>query len=292
MAILLAGCSARTLDVGWVEGPGPDGVPVVMDFSGLGLTLSRAIVGDKVDYERLLRDRQPLDRFLALVAQVGPQTTPSQFPDRSARLAYAINCYNATVLRSVLELARGGVISRRAPFDLAWRFRFRIDGRLQSPADLRRTAEDLAGDDWRVRLALCDCRQVGPPMTRRVFLGGMLDAQLNEVARAALRSSQVVRIDHGERKQLLVWRGLYEIRDRLVLAYEDRLDARNAGLLNVLLEWSDRPRREELNGAVGYEVAMMPPNDALNALEPTSEEERGLLSVLESIQSFSFLRPH
>jgi len=291
MSVLLVGCAASTVEIGPIDKPDARVPPSVMDWSDWGLTLSQVGVGERVDYDRLLKDRQPLDRFLSLASHVGPETTPDLFPDRNDQLAYALNCYNATILRSVVELAGNGKLPRHVPFGLERRLRFRIDGRLQSPADIRRSVETLIGDDWRVRLGLCDASQTGPPLPRHVFLGDLLDGQLNRLTRSALLSPQVVRIDHGECKRLLVWRGLYEIRDELVKAYEERLNTKNAYLLNVLLEWSDRPRRELLNSAVGYEVALMPASNRLNALEPAPEEERNIFSVLKSIKSFSFIRP-
>lgn len=288
---LLGGCQGRTIELDPGHRASASAAADRVDWSGWGLTLSRVVRGDRVDYERLLAGPGCLDRFLSAVSEVGPSTRPEMFADRDSRLAYAINCYNATLLRSIVELARDGGVPRNVPYDLERRFRFRIDGRLQSPAELRREAEALSDGDWRVRLALCDGRETGPPLPRRVFLGGLLDAQLNEVTRSALRSACVVRIDHGVWKRLLVWEGLYELRGRLIEDYEAKLNVRGAGLLNVLLEWSDRSRREALNSAVGYAVAVMPSSPRLNALEPAPEDDGGLLSVLESIRSFSITRP-
>jgi len=267
-----------------------EAVASAIDWTDLELSLSQSVVNDRVDYDSLSKDREPLDRFLALVARVGPETGPEQFPDRNSRLAYAINCYNATMLRSVLELARGDRLPSRVPLDLPTRFRFPIDGRPQTPAGLRQTAERLAGSDWRVRLVLADMSSTGPPLAPHVFLGEMLDAQLDSAVRRALASPRVVRVDHGERKILLLWRGLYEIRESLVRDYERRLDTSGASVLNVLLEWSDRDRREALNSAVGYEVALMPSVGGINAVEPPPEEPRP--SPFAALRSFSLIKPH
>jgi hypothetical protein len=272
-----------------------ESVPIVAtsqpDWSDWGRTLSRVVVGEKVDYEALLADHQALDRFLARMGRQGPQSTPAAFADCDSRLAYFINCHNAAVLRSVLELAIERGLPARVPGDLDSRFRFPIDGRAQTPAELRRAAMDLAGDDWRVRLALYDARSVGPPLPRHPFMGDLLDAQLNETTRSVLASPRVVRIDHGEAKRLLIWRGLYPLRDRLVQDHEQRVKTRGATLLNVLLDWSDRPRREVLNTAIGYQVAVMPEDDRLDSLAAPTPSKSRLAGVLRSIQSITFLRP-
>jgi len=284
--VMLTGCAGRTIEP--AAALVPKGAEPKLDWVEWGLTLARAVVDDKVDYAKLLEDRRPLDRFLALVSRVGPQSTPDQFPTRNDRLAYAINCHNAAIVRSVLALARGGTLPAYLPSDLETRFRFRIDGRLQTAADLRREVESLAGDDWRVRFALTDGTMSGPPLARNAFLGDLLDAQLNQVTQSALQAPGVVRIDHGEQGMFL-WRGLYEIKDRLIREYETETQARDASFLNVLCQWADRHRRELLNTAVGYEVALMPADNRPDAVEPPPPERpKGLFSAFSSI---TFLRP-
>jgi hypothetical protein len=290
-AILLmlgvASCGPRTVRP--AEPHASHSAPPVINWSDLELTLSRSVVDDRVDYGSLLRDRRPLDRFLALVACVGPETAPDQFPDRDSRLVYALNCHNATMLRGMLELARGDRLPSQVPFDLPTRFRFPIDGRLQTAAGLRQTAERLAGDDWRVRFALADMSSTGPPLPSHVFLGDMLDAQLDSTVRRAMASPRVVRVDHGEEKVLLLWRGLYKLKDDLVRDYERRVQTSGASILNVLLEWSDRDRREALNSAVGYKVALMPSGGGVNSAEPPVQEpSKNPFAVL---RSFSLIGP-
>lgn len=280
------GCAARTIEPRAVAPP-----PVEtdrFDYSDWGLALSRAVVGTKVDYAKLLESPEPLERFLARIAQSGPVSSPRAFPDHDSRLAYFINCYNAMVVRSILALAGDGVLPREAPADIENRFRFRVDGRWQTPADLRRQARELAGEDWRVRLALCDGRRTGPPLPRHAFLPEMLDAQLQEVARSALATDGVVTIDHGEHKRLLVWCGIYDIKDRLLADYARTMRTRDPQLTSFLLAWSDRPRRGLLNSAIGYDVVRMPDSSELNAVALSPARPP---SIFSRITSFSFIRP-
>jgi hypothetical protein len=270
--LALAGCGPRTIEL--KTQARPSNAAAQIDWSDWGLTLSRIVQDDRVDYRRLQEDPQPLDRFLALVARVGPETTPGQFSDRDAKLAYAINCYNATIVRSILALN----LPARAPLDLENRYRFTIDGQLRTPADLRRMALELAPGDWRVPLTLCDGTLEGPPLWRRVYLPDMMDAQLTRVAKDVLMSPEILRIDHGAEKQLVFWRGLYAIKDDLIRDYERRNQTSHATLLNALGEWSNRTRREELNAAVGYAVVPMASDRRINHFEPP--KNIGLLSNL------------
>jgi hypothetical protein len=242
--------------------------PATIDWSDWGLTLSIAVVDDRVDYAKLASRSESLDRFLAHVGRVGPHNFPDQFPKREHAQAYYINCYNAAILRGDLELWRHNSAYLFLSDNIETRFGFRIDGRMCMPDDLRREALKLAGDDWRVRFALCDGTLGGPPLNRRAFLPEMLDAQLNEMVRSALASPQLISIQHGEFKQLVLWRGLFDIRDKVVKEYEQRTGARSATILNALLEWTpnDPVRRSWLNSAVGYEVVAAPTNRASNAV--------------------------
>ncbi len=280
------GCAARTIEPRAVVPPSVE--TDRFDSSDWGLALSRAVVGTKVDYAKLLENPEPLERFLARMAQSGPVSSPRAFPDRDSQLSYFINCYNAMVVRSILALARDGVLPREAPADIEDRFRFRVDGRRQTPADLRRLVRELAGEDWRVRLALCDGRRTGPPLPRHAFLPEMLDAQLQEVARSALAADGVVTIDHGERKRLLVWRGIFEIKDRLLADYARTMHTRDPQLTSFLLAWADRPRRGLLNSAIGYDVVRMPDSAELNAVSLSPQQPA---SIFSRITSFSFIRP-
>lgn len=281
-AILSTGC------VGVIEPPDVGLVDVDVeterfDWADWGLILSRAVVGEDVDYDRLIQDPAPLDRLLAQMARVGPETAPAAFPTANHRLAYLINCYNATILRSVLETAGPDVVPARVSAGLEGRFRFRVDGHLRRPADLRRSAYALAGDDWRIRLTLCDGRRGGPPLWRRPLLGDLLDAQVDRIVRAALASPRIVAIDHFDLR-LSVWSGLHRIRHRLVREYEERYQTQGATIRAALAALSDRSRREELNTAVGYAVTVLPADDHINAFEPPPENAgRDPLSILKSI---------
>lgn len=272
-AIVLAGCTPGVITPNVAD---RSTVPTKLDWTDWGVTLSRAVQGERVDYATLMKDSAPLDRFLAMAAQVGPAKTPDQFPDRDGRLAYYINCYNASIVRSILALGRHGRIPAVAPFDLETRYRFEIDGRWRTPRDLRRRVMDLAGDDWRIRFALCNGRVTGPPLAPRPFIGGLLDGQLDHVTRMALYSPGVIRIDHGGFKQLVLWSGLYELRERLIRDYETRMGTSNATILNALGQWSNRKRRITLNSAVGYDVVPMPNDATINQVEPPPVEGSGI----------------
>ncbi|MCG8403801.1 MAG: DUF547 domain-containing protein [Phycisphaerales bacterium] len=256
--VLLSGCGPRAVKITFSGEPGR--------LADYGLLLHRIVVDDRIDTAKLLGSRSLLDQYLAMAAHHGPESTPAQFPAKEHQQAYLINCHNAMMLHSMIGLAVDESIPERVPHNLGRRFEFMIDGVYRTASEVKTDVVSLAGADWRVRMALHTGRMDGPPLPRRVFLGDMLDAQLDHVTRQALRSEKVVRVDHGEIKRLLLWRGLFEIRRQLISDYERRFHTTGATMLNVIFEWCNRFQRETLNSAVGYPVDVMPVDHRVNSV--------------------------
>lgn len=91
--------------------PGPEeGAEKMMHYSD---TAYRDVVrkyvrdsGERVDYAAWkdnAADRAALDGYIALLAQVSPESHPGLFPTVAAGRGYWINAYNALVLQGVLE---------------------------------------------------------------------------------------------------------------------------------------------------------------------------------------------
>jgi hypothetical protein len=98
--LLLAGCTTvgpRSESTGTYSGPA--------DFHADFDSFLRRHVDDRgrVDYRAALADRADLDRYIALLARVSPDSHPDWFPGYGDRLAYWINAYNASVLQLVLH---------------------------------------------------------------------------------------------------------------------------------------------------------------------------------------------
>jgi hypothetical protein len=265
---IFSGCGPKTIQIDSQPG-GP---------SDYALLLHRIVVDDKIDFAALMKNRLLLDRYLSWMLQIELGSISAHDGIAEDLLARLINCHNALMLRSLVTLASDGALPARLPTDLNRRFRFSIGSgrapRLVPPMSAETFASWAAAGDWRVRLALYNGCRDGPPLAKRPFLGNLLDAQLDAATRAALESDQIVRIDYGERKQLLLWHGLYAVRQTMIDDYERRVHTEGATLLSVLLEWSDAFRRETLNSAVGYPVAAMPRDRRINALPPAERAEK------------------
>ncbi len=230
-----------------------DSAAAKLDLVNLSLALNRIVSQEGLRAQALLESRPLLDAYLADAGACGPSQTPEAFPTPQARLAYTLNCRNACLLRSLIELSSPPRVPEMVPTTFERRFAFHIDGAWQTANDLAAMARREAGDDWRVVLALATVTNTGPPMPDRPWLADLLDAQLDRAMHEAVSSPRVVRLDHGEVKQILFWPGLWRLRHTLIADYERRMATTNARMLNVVLSWTDSSfERMTLNSAVGY----------------------------------------
>ena len=75
------------------------------DETFLGL-VDRYVIDDRVDYgawHASAEDMAALDRQVALIAEVSPESHPDLFPDKASQNRYWINSYNALVVDAVLD---------------------------------------------------------------------------------------------------------------------------------------------------------------------------------------------
>ena len=266
LVVLLAGaCIPQTIR--FTDDRSATTRPVALDYGNYALVLSRAVRPEGVDYAAILADPSPLERFLSRVGTIGPHATPELFPRPPDRIAYDINVHNACVVYAVISQARGDKVPRILARDPATGFRFQLDGRLQSPADIGRAAVKESADDWRVAMALCDGRRSDPPLAPRPFIGDVLDYQLTKNIADGLTNPAVLRVDAGM-QYLYLNRIIYDAQPRLIAAYQKRTGARDATILSVLLEIASRDEYPLLNSAVGYPVRPIPSDPTLNSAAP------------------------
>lgn len=258
-----AGCGPKTTDIVIAEmGPGVDAGsavtdPMVYDDRDWATVLRENVGDGLVDYVHLAAHREPLDRYLARINVCGPRSTPDAFPSREDRVCYYVNGFNAGVLAAILRAGVPGDVSSVADGWLQDRFRVRLDGEWVRLREVESKLVEESGDDGRVLFALCDGAAGSPPLHDQPLRPGGLDETLRLLARKAMDDHRIVAVDHA-RQELLVATWLTARQSWLIGSYERRTAARDATMLNVLLEFAGSTRRDWLNTAVGYPVRMIP----------------------------------
>jgi len=280
---LVTGCIARDVRIGAAYAPTTR--PAAMDYTDWSLVLNRALrVGDVkrplpagVDYLAVGIEPDPLMRFLAKLAVVGPTTRPELFERAADRIAYYINAYNAAVIYGIAAQATDGKIPKDLPRSPTSGYRFLVDGAWRTPDDLRRLAMQESKSDWRVALAMSSGRQSDPRPAPRPFVGDVLEYQLQQFAVNSLSDSTVFFVDAGM-QYLYLHPALYHARGRLIDAYQKRTGARNAEILAVLIDMARPDQYPLLNSAVGYPVFESAVNPAVNAASDEKATKPGLFS--------------
>jgi len=257
--VLFAGCAQAVRQPVEITATNSAKATNTVDWSPLGLTLQRVVDGETVRRDPLRESQAELTRLFAQLAHVGPSSTPSRFQQRADRVSYWLNAHTAATLFSLALLAENNDAPEQVPPGFDERFTFEVDGQFRSRAELAAAARDAAAEDWRVELALPTVTEKGPPLPSRIYLPEMLDAQLDRAVRRAFASPRVVRVNHGEIKQIQLWPGLWQLRSRLISDYEASLNTTDATMLNVVLAWTETSfDRVTLNSAVGYAEVPMP----------------------------------
>jgi len=242
----------------------PAEAPASFDDSAWGEVLLRHVRDGRVDYAALSKNREPLERFVATVSRVGPRSTPHLFTSQEARLCYYVNVYNALVVRAVLEQWPVDTAYALSQPSLEHGYRFTVDRRSVTLADLHEQALNEAGDEPRVQLMFCaaalgSCELAGMP-----YRPVTLERQLRQAAARAVASTSMVRVDHP-RRELLVGQPIFAHQREFTQWYQRRYQSEEPALLNVLLAMANESDRRRLNDATGYRVRMLPFNRALNS---------------------------
>ena len=261
----LAGCAAHVADL--TPAHSANTVAERYDDRPWATVLRENVKDHLVDYSHLAEHRQPLDDYLQMIAGMGPEFVPKVFATRESRLCYYINAYNAGVLAAVLRAKVPDTVHSLRFGPLDGRFGMRVDGRRRLLADLRRLVVGESGGDVRVVFALCSGAVGSPPLHGQPLRVGGLDETLRRLSQQAMDNHLMVSIDH-ERQTLDVSTVIATYRDAFIRYYELQTSASEATMLNVVLHFAGRVRRQWLNTAVGYPERIMPFNRDLNLWKP------------------------
>ncbi len=206
---LLAACTP----VGPRTSPAP---PTEAGFSHADFDafLSRHVDAEgRVDYERAASDRADLDRYLARLAALSPDSHPERLRTESDRLAYWLNAYNASVISLVLaHHPISSVNDVQPPFPLrflpegAGFFVFRrvvLGGKRLTLYGLEHRVIRPRFLEPRVHFAL-NCASRGcPRLPARAFSPAGLEAELEREARRFVAEERNVRVDAEARRLYL-----------------------------------------------------------------------------------------
>jgi hypothetical protein len=155
----------------------------------------------RIDFDSLRRSHADLDRVVAFVASVDPASQPQRFPDKSSRLAFRINAYNALAMYGVVQAGVPESLGGLNKLTFFYLRTFTVGGKSISLHKLENDAIRPLGEE-RIHFAL-NCMVVScPRLPRLAFSAAALDGQLDTAAREFIGATRNVWIDHSKRE---VW---------------------------------------------------------------------------------------
>jgi len=242
----------------------PPNRPLTYTDSDWSQVLQSHVREGLVDYDALLANREPLERYYALVSETGPMRTPDQFPSRAAKTAYWINAYNALTLRAVLEHYPVSTMHDLALPRLEYDYTFRVDGRVCNLAAIEAKMLEDSAQDARTLLATSRAALGAPRLMSEPLRADTLENQLARAAAEAFDDPYLLQIDHVT-KSILVWQEVLDHEQDFLAYWRLRRRVSSIYLYNVVLDMASAPRRRALQSAVGYRFRQIPFERKLNA---------------------------
>ena len=153
----------------------------------------------RIDFSSLAQDHVDLDRVVAFVAAVDPASQPQRFADRSARLAYYINAYNALAMYGVVQAGVPESLGGLTKVGFFFFRAFGVGGKAVSLYKLENNVIRSLGEP-RIHFAL-NCMVVScPRLPRAAFSAEGLDQQLDMAARTFMEEKRNVGVDPVRRE--------------------------------------------------------------------------------------------
>lgn len=172
-------------------------------YGAYAALLDRHIVGDRVDYKRLVANRAELDRVVAAFSVVSPDDERSWPP--SDRLAFWINAYNALTLQAIVNhypiagrwLSPYPKNSIRQIGGVWTRLTWQAAGRVVTLDQIENEILRRDFQEPRIHFAI-NCASVGcPPLAAVPYRGRVVDDQLDDAARRFLASPRGLQAGAG-----------------------------------------------------------------------------------------------
>lgn len=154
----------------------------------------------KVDYEVLAGERTLLDRFIALLGDIAPESHPDLFPTEEDRLAYWINAYNAFTLHAIMAEYPLSSVWKSKDGQFFQRRRHTAGGKPISLDDIEHVILRGRFAEPRIHFAI-NCGSNGCPAVRpAAYDGDGLRATLRTATEQFLGNEWNCRVDHDAKR--------------------------------------------------------------------------------------------
>jgi hypothetical protein len=249
--------------------------PQVFSHELLDNLLKRYVDGKGlVNYENLAEDPTELDVYYSSIATYSPDSHPGLFPTDNYKLAYWINAYNASAIKtvmtyypisSVLDVKQPAVfffLSDKSGFFFFQRLTY--GGKSTSLYYLENGVIRKRFNDPRIHFALNCAARGCPYLPREAFTGEQLNAQLDRETRKFLSQMRNFNINHQEK--VIYMSSIFKWYEKdFITWYKEKYPHHEATLLNYIVLYLPSEKAAELKTyASTYPVRFMEYDWTLN----------------------------
>lgn len=166
---------------------------LAIDHSLFGELLKKYVKEGKVDYAAIKTEEVKLNRYLAILENVNPQSLP-----RNEQFAFYINAYNAWTIKLILTKYPDIKSIRELGFLNAgpWKKKVvRLKGEMVSLDHIEHDILRPRYKDPRVHFAINCAAKSCPPLRSEPYLADILDQQLDRATRSFINNPKSYRFD-------------------------------------------------------------------------------------------------
>lgn len=171
------------------------------DTKAFDEVLKQHVTADgKVKYAKLHSGIAPLTKYVESLGAASPDSQPTLFPTKEAKLAYWINAYNALVLHafaSEYPKDKNRLTGKLGQFQFFFRRKFKIGGIMRSLDDIE--SKSIRPLDNRIHFAIVCASTSCPWLSNEAFTEANVDKLLDSRARLFLNQESNVKVDVAKR---------------------------------------------------------------------------------------------
>lgn len=152
----------------------------------------------EVDFYGLSHNPGDLHAFVNYISRISPESDPSQFPTKEAKIAYYINSYNALSMYNIIDSGIPKSLSGYRKIIFFFFKKLTIGGKKQSLYAYENDIIRAQGEE-RIHFAL-NCMSVScPHLPQTPFTADNLNDELNREARRFFAESRNLQVDHEKK---------------------------------------------------------------------------------------------
>lgn len=168
-----------------------------LDYSDWAYTVETYVNDQgKVKYATLAGDDERLNKFVAVIAKVGPTTRPELFDTDDKKLTYYINAYNALVMLQVLSnYPEIGTVYDGNGVSFFYATKFKLDGGEINLYDIENEIVRKQFGEPRIHFALNCASESCPRLPNTAFSPDTLQDELEREAQKFTHNERNVRLE-------------------------------------------------------------------------------------------------